>query len=265
VKRVSPIAMTVAGSDSGGGAGIQADLKTFCTLGVHGTSVITCITAQNPKEITGVQPTPSAFVKRQLSTVFSEIPPSAVKTGMLYSPATIREVGRFLGSLGLALPAVVVDPVMVASSGSPLLRPQAVETLIRYIFPFAALITPNLDEAAVLLGHPIQSRKDHISASIELFLRFGRPVLLKGGHLKRERRAVDIFFDGQQQIDFSADFVRHIPTHGTGCVYSAAITAWLARGTALTDAIENAKRYVTRAIAQSTSIWDHPTLFHPPE
>jgi hydroxymethylpyrimidine/phosphomethylpyrimidine kinase len=252
-----PIALTVAGSDSGGGAGIQADLKTFAALGVHGTCAITCVTAQNPKRVLDIEPCSAAMVRSQLEAVFAELPPAAAKTGMLYSAEIIRAAAKFFRSHKIPL---VVDPVMVATSGRPLLRPDAVKILCRELFPLATLVTPNLPEASLLIGQRLSSVEDMRSAARELHRRFGCAVLIKGGHLSRAREAADIFFDGKTELLLTAPFIRGIRTHGTGCTYSAAITAYLARGLDLPAAVAHAKEYITRAIEQSCKAAGHSIL-----
>ena len=190
-----PVALTIAGSDSGGGAGIQADLKTFAALGVHGTSAITCITAQNPEGVRGVQACSVDIVRRQIEAVFDALPPAAVKTGMLYSASIIRVVADFF-CRRQRLP-LVVDPVMVSTSGAALLKPAAVKVLRAELLPLAALVTPNLDEAEVLVGERLTSVADLREAARELHKRFGCAALVKGGHLGGLKGAVDIFNDGR--------------------------------------------------------------------
>ena len=252
-----PIALTIAGSDSGGGAGIQADLKTFAALGVHGTSAITCVTAQNPKQVLAVEPCSAAMVRKQLEAVFAELPPSAAKTGMLYSAEIIRAVAKFFRSRKIPL---VVDPVMVATSGRPLLKPDAIKILCRELLPLATLVTPNLPEAALLISRPLSSIEDLRHAARELHRRFGCAALVKGGHLRGAREAADIFFDGKIELLLTAPFVRGIRTHGTGCTYSAAIAAHLAGGLDLPTAVARAKEYITVAIAQSRKAAGHSVL-----
>lgn len=252
-----PTALTIAGSDSGGGAGIQADLKTFASLGVHGTSAITCLTAQNPRGVLAIQAAEVRVVRKQLEAVFAELPPAAVKTGMLYSAPIIKAVA---GELARRNCPLVVDPVMVSTSGARLLQPAAVEVLSRKLFPLAALLTPNLDEARLLTGQPLRSAEDLRGAARELHRRFGCAVLAKGGHLRGLKEAVDIFYDGRQELLLSAPFVRGISTHGTGCTYSAAITGYLAQGLALAEAVQCAKEYITQAIAQSRRAGRHGVL-----
>ncbi len=252
-----PTALTIAGSDSGGGAGIQADLETFAALRVHGTSVLTCVTAQNPRRVSGIEPCSASIVTRQLEAVFEELPPAAAKTGMLYSEQIIREVARFFGARRIPL---VVDPVMIATSGATLLRPAAVKVLCSQLLPLATLITPNLDEAAALLRRPLTSVEDLRSAAKTLHARFGAALLVKGGHLRGLRQAVDIFYDGSQELLLSAPFIRRLKTHGTGCTYSAAITAALASGLSLPASVAAAKEFVTQAIEQSVRVGAHQVL-----
>ena len=257
-----PIALTIAGSDSGGGAGIQADLKTFAALGVHGTSAITCLTAQNPRGVLGIQAVSAKLVRQQIEAVFAELPPTACKTGMLYSTEIIRVVTELFGHG--KRPPLIVDPVMVATSGAALLKPSAVRTACEELLPLAALVTPNLDEAELLLGVKIRDEEGLRSAARDIVERFGCPALVKGGHLKGRREAVDIFYDGKTELLLSAPFVRGVSTHGTGCTYSAAIAAYLAHGERLTDAVESAKEFITQAIAKSQRIGRHFALdwFH---
>ena len=253
-----PIALTIAGSDSGGGAGIQADLKTFASLGVHGTCAITCITAQNPEGVRGIQACRPEIVRQQMEAVFAELPPAAVKTGMLYSTEIIRAVAAFFKSG--SRPALVVDPVMVATSGARLLKPSAIDLLKRELLPLATLVTPNLDEAEILVGEKLRSVEDLRAAARVLHGRFGCAALVKGGHLRGLKDAVDIFYDGKEELLLSAPFVRGVSTHGTGCTYSAAVAGWLARGCSLTQAVEQAKEYITQAIAGSRVAAGHSVL-----
>lgn len=253
-----PIALTIAGSDSGGGAGVQADLKTFASLAVHGTSAITCITAQNPKHVTGIQPVRADMVRKQIEAVFDELPPAAVKTGMLYSTEIIRVVaGCFAKG---KRPPLIVDPVMVSTSGARLLKPSAVKALENELLPLAALVTPNLDEAEILAGRKLRTPEDLRVAAQIIYKRFGCAVLVKGGHLRGVREAMDVFFDGKIELLLTAPFVRGVSTHGTGCTYSAAIAGYIAKGNPLTDAVKLAKQYVTCAIHQSRRVAGYWTL-----
>ena len=247
-----PVALTIAGSDSGGGAGIQADLKTFAALGVHGTSAIACLTAQNPKRVLAVEPCSPKMLRRQLAAVFAELKPAAIKTGMLYSAGNITAVASFLrNTKNLKL---VVDPVMVSTSGARLLQPAAEKALREKLLPLAALITPNLDEAEILAEQKIRSPEDLRTAARKIVARYGGAALVKGGHLKNSREAIDIFFDGHTELLLSAPFVKGVSTHGTGCTYSAAICAALALGHALPHAVEIGKNFITAAISNSYRI-----------
>jgi hydroxymethylpyrimidine/phosphomethylpyrimidine kinase len=255
-----PSALTIAGSDSGGGAGIQADLKTFASLGVHGTSAIACITAQNPKGVRGIQACRPLMVRQQIEAVLAELPPAAVKTGMLFSTEIIRAVIEILS--GGKLRPLIVDPVMVSTSGARLLKPSAIRLLTAQLLPLATLVTPNLDEAQVLVGRDLRSVEDLRSAAKQIHERFGCAALVKGGHLRTSAEAVDIFFDGKTELLLTAPFVRGVNTHGTGCTYSAAITAYCALGKPLPKAVELAKNYITQAIARSLRTGRHSLLNH---
>ncbi len=257
-----PIALTIAGSDSGGGAGIQADLKTFAALGVHGTSAITCITAQNPKKVFAVQPCDAKIVRQQIEAVFAELPPRAVKTGMLYSEEIVRVVVSFFKTRK-RLP-LIVDPVMLATSGASLLKPAAQKILQDGLLPLATLVTPNLDETKVLTGTKPRSVEEMRVAAREIFRRFGCAALVKGGHLRGARKATDVFFDGKRELLLAAPFVRGVRLHGAGCTYSAAIAAHLACGCPLSRAVKLAKTYVSQAIEQSVRTEDRDALNHFP-
>ena len=251
-----PVALTIAGSDSGGGAGIQADLKTFAALGVHGTSAIACLTAQNPKRVVAVEACSPKILREQIEAVFAELPPSAVKTGMLFSAENISVVADFFQNSksrnkNLKL---VLDPVMVATSGARLLKISAEKILKEKLLPLAALVTPNLEEAEILAGQKIRAPEDLRSAARKIFARFGCAALVKGGHLKNCREAIDVFYDGKTELLLSAPFVRGVSTHGTGCTYSAAICAALALGHDLPHAVEIGKNFITDAIANSFAI-----------
>ena len=255
-----PVVLTIAGSDSGGGAGIQADLKTFAALGLHGASAITCLTAQNPRGVRALQAARPDIVRQQIEAVFDELPPAAVKTGMLFAAPIIEVVARLFHRR--RRPPLVVDPVMVATSGARLLQASAVRALRERLLPLATLITPNVPEAAILVGRPLRSVADLRAAAREIHDRHGCAVLVKGGHLKGLTEAVDIFYDGRTELLLSAPFIRRVSTHGTGCTYSAAITGYLALGRGLPRAVEAAKQYITQAIAQSRRVARHHTLNH---
>ena len=253
-----PIALTIAGSDSGGGAGIQADLKTFAALGVHGASAITCITAQNPKRVFGIRACKPEIVRQQIEAVFAELPPAAVKTGMLYSAEITRVVAAFFEMD--KRPPLVVDPVMISTSGRKLMEPQAKKMLTERLLPLATLVTPNLDEVEALLERKPTTADEMRAAAREIHRRFGCAVLVKGGHLRTSAAAVDVFFDGATEMDVAALFVTRVRTHGTGCTYAAAITANLALGHSLPVAVQLAKKHTTEAIAQHQIAAGHPVL-----
>ncbi|HLZ53495.1 MAG TPA: bifunctional hydroxymethylpyrimidine kinase/phosphomethylpyrimidine kinase [Verrucomicrobiae bacterium] len=255
------VALTIAGSDSGGGAGIQADLKTFAALGVHGASAIACLTAQNPKHVLAVSAASPRILRQQIEAVFEALPPAAVKTGMLFSAENIRVVAGFFGARP-ARPRIplVVDPVIMATSGAPLLEPKAMKILMEKLLPLATLVTPNLHEAEMLTGRKLVSVEDLRAAARQMHARFGCAALVKGGHLPAGREAVDIFFDGRTEWLLSAPFVKGVRTHGTGCTCSAAITGYLARGFNLLQAVKRAKQFVTQAIAGSYRIGKYSAL-----
>jgi hydroxymethylpyrimidine/phosphomethylpyrimidine kinase len=245
-----PVALTIAGSDSSAGAGIQADLKTFGALGVYGLTAITCVVAETPgcvSEIEGVSP---GMVCAQIEVLLKSFPVAALKTGLLFSGDIVSAVAQTLRAHAAAATIpLVIDPVMVATSGDLLLRDDAVEAYERELFPLAALITPNLGEAARLLGEPIQDLRAMREAGAKLAKKYQVPVLLKGGHLSGQD-AVDLLFVAGNVVEFSAPFSRGIATHGTGCTYSAAITAGLANGLSLEKAVCRAKTFVTATITQ---------------
>lgn len=261
-RKTLPVALTIAGSDSGGGAGIQADLKTFAALGVHGTSAIACLTAQNPRRVLAVEPCSPKMLRQQIEAVFEELNPAAVKTGMLFSKENVRVVVELFGRRHAIFspPPLIVDPLMISTSGAPLLEPAAVKILTEKLLPLAMLVTPNLAEAVILAGQKISSVEAMRAAARKIQARFGCAVLLKGGHLKNSAEAVDIFFDGQTELLLSAPFVRGLRTHGTGCVYSAAICAALALGHDLPHAVELGKNFIIVAIASSYRIEKHFAL-----
>ncbi|MEN9674402.1 MAG: hypothetical protein RIS76_298 [Verrucomicrobiota bacterium] len=257
-RALRPVALTIAGSDSGGGAGLQADLRTWAALGVHGTTAVTCVTAQNPRAVLAVQAMTAAVVVSQIEAVASELPPAAVKTGMLFNASIIRAVAGWFRAA--KRPPLVVDPVMVATSGARLLQPSAMKALVEELMPQACLVTPNADEAALLTGRPLRTLEDLREAARTLFFRHGCAVLVKGGHLRQLPRATDVFFDGETEWVLSAPFVRGVATHGTGCTYSAAIAGYLALGLPLTASVELAKNHITQSIHQSVRVGHHTTL-----
>ncbi len=245
-----PVALTIAGSDSGGGAGIQADLKTFAVLEVFGTSAITSITAQNTQGVSDIYDLPAYIVGRQIDAICSDLPVAAAKTGMLSNVEIIEKVAKKVAEHGIA--NLVVDPVMVAKSGDPLLRPEAVRTLVERLFPLATLITPNRPEAEVILGERLRSRADLAEAARALRRLGPKSVLIKGGHGRG--RAVDVFFDGRRVTELAAERLDQRHTHGTGCILAAATAAHLARGAPLAEAVRRAKDFVTEAIRHGLAI-----------
>jgi hydroxymethylpyrimidine/phosphomethylpyrimidine kinase len=250
-----PVALTIAGSDSSAGAGIQADLKTFGALSVYGLTAVTSIVAETPGLVSEIEAVSAEMVRAQMDVLFKSFPIAAIKTGLLFSGEIVSAVAETLRAHATrATVPLVVDPVMVATSGDLLLREDAVEAYERELFPLAALITPNLDEAARLLGEPIEDLQAMHSAGAKLTNKYRIPVLLKGGHLAGQD-AIDLLFVEGNVVEFSAPFSRGIATHGTGCTYSAAITAGLACGFSLEESVRRAKKFVTATIAQYLS-WE---------
>jgi hydroxymethylpyrimidine/phosphomethylpyrimidine kinase len=247
-----PVALSVAGSDSSAGAGVQADLKTFSALGVYGLTVVTCIVAEIPGKVSRIEPVSARIVRDQFEVLAKSFPIAAIKTGMLCSGEIISAVAKAMRDRDKRFPPripLVIDPVFVATSGDPLLEPAAIEIYEKELFALASIITPNLDEAERLLGTRIKDRRSMHRAGKKLEKKFGTAILLKGGHLAGSR-AVDLLFANGKVIEFSAPFVRGIATHGTGCTSSAAITAGLAKGLSLEDAVRQAKKFVTGAITR---------------
>ncbi len=242
--------LTIAGSDSGGGAGMQADLKTFHAFGCYGMSVLTAVTAQNTRGVQGVENLPPEFVALQLESVVKDIGVDAAKTGMLSNAEIIRALSKTIEQFDI--PHLVVDPVMRSKGGDPLLRDDAQQALIEEIIPLAELITPNIPEAEVLAGRPIKTKDDMREAAKVIYNQGAKNVLVKGGH--REEDAVDVLFDGSEFTDYFAERIESKNTHGTGCTYSAAIAANLALGHELKKAILISKKYITRAIRTNFDI-----------
>ena len=242
-----PIALTIAGSDSSAGAGIQADLKTFSALGVYGLSALTSIVAEIPGKVSRLEPVSVEMVREQISVLAKHFPIAAIKTGLLCSAAIISAVTKSIDDLRRRVP-LVIDPLITATTGDSLLESDAIEAYQRELFPIASLITPNLDEAAQLLGDKIQDRQSMKRAGKELARKFKTAILLKGGHLRGDE-AIDLLFANGKVVEFAAPFVRDVATHGTGCTYSAAISAGLAAGMPLPDSIARAKKFVTASIA----------------
>ena len=241
-----PAALTIAGSDSSGGAGIQADLKVMTSLKVHGLTAISCLTAQNPDEVRTLKAVTADFLTQQIIAVESFYRLKAVKTGMLYSSTLIRAVvDYFQANPG---PKLVVDPVIKSSSGTELLKPSAIKALHNELFPIAEIITPNISEAELLIGHELTSLEDVAEAAVALHQEWGCHVLIKGGHLRTANMAIDILAneDGIKQL--KAPRARIRSPHGTGCTYASAIASFLAKGNKTTEAVELSKHYVTQSI-----------------
>ena len=236
--------MTIAGSDSGGGAGIQADLKTFAALGVYGTSVLTAITSQNTLGVTDVLELPTSLIRSQFDAVISDIGTDVVKTGMLSSSEIIRTVADMIKDR--IIEKLVVDPVMVAKSGDRLLQEEATETLRTILIPLAMVVTPNVPEAEVLTGKKIESLDDARIAAREIVGMGAKAVVVKGGHL--EGPATDVLCDGKDFTEFTSERIDTANTHGTGCTFASATAAGLAKGLSIAEAVSRAKEYVTETI-----------------
>jgi hydroxymethylpyrimidine/phosphomethylpyrimidine kinase len=242
-----PVALTIAGSDSSAGAGLQADLKTFTALGVYGLTAVTCVVAETPGRVSRIEPVSAEIVRSQIEVVAKSFPIGAIKTGLLCSAEIVHAVARAV--MNFARVPLVIDPVMIATAGQQLLEPSAIALYEKELFPLATLITPNLDEAAQLLGEKIQDRQSMEHSAQALSEKYRAAILLKGGHGSGDH-AVDLLFACRKITEFSAPFVRDVATHGTGCTYSAAITAGLASGLSLEEAIRRAKKFVTASITQ---------------
>lgn len=248
----TPKALTVAGSDSGGGAGIQADLKTFQELGVYGMSVLTAVTAQNTLGVQGVYPLEPAAVAKQLESIGADLPPEAVKTGMLFSSEIIRTVADKIEAFDW--PKLVIDPVMVAKGGSPLLLEEAVAALRSRLLPMAEVVTPNLPEAEILTGLTIRSMRDREEAARSLAAQGARFAVIKGGHDDSGEKTVDLVYDGHTFDYLEGPRISTRHTHGTGCTFSAAITAGLAQGLPVFEAVRLAKAFIQAAIEDELGI-----------
>jgi hydroxymethylpyrimidine/phosphomethylpyrimidine kinase len=254
-----PRALTIAGSDSGGGAGIQADLKTFAALGVYGTSVLTAVTAQNTIEVTAIAEVPPEVVIAQIDTVLEDIGADAIKVGMLSSTPIIQNTADRLEAWGI--PHLVVDPVMISKSGAPLLQPDAVASLKKDLLPFATIVTPNIPEAEVLAGRQIASPAHAQEAAKAIRALGPQTVIIKGGHL--DGPPVDLVFHDGRYTPIESERIDTRNTHGTGCTFSAAIAAFLALGVETIDAIRLAKLFVENAMRQAQPIGEgHGPLHH---
>jgi hydroxymethylpyrimidine/phosphomethylpyrimidine kinase len=245
-------ALTIAGSDNSGGAGIQADLKTFMAFGVYGMSVLTAVTAQNTEGVRGFEEVSHALIAAQIDSIMDDIGTDAAKTGMLASAAIVRLVAAKVRER--AVPNLVVDPVMMAKSGDPLLAPEAREAVRTVLLPVALVVTPNLPEAEALTGRAIATVADMRAAARELHALGVRWVVVKGGHLPTEGDAVDVVYDGREYTELRGPRFPTKNTHGTGCTFSAAIAAGLARGRDPLTAIRRAKQYISRAIETALAI-----------
>lgn len=245
-------ALTIAGSDSGGGAGIQADLKTFQELQVYGMSAITAVTAQNTLGVHGVYPLPIPAVVSQIEAVATDIGVDAVKTGMLFQAEMIEAIAEQMKRHRWT--KIVVDPVMIAKGGAALLREDAVDSLKEQLIPLAWIITPNIPEAEALTGITIRSLEDRRVACQRLYDLGARHVLIKGGHSEDSQEVVDVLYDGQQYMQWTRQRIATRHTHGTGCTFAAAITAELAKGAAIVDAVTIAKSFIHAAISHPLDI-----------
>jgi len=264
--RSQPVALTIAGSDSSAGAGLQADLKTFSALGVFGITAVTCVVAEVPGQVSRIDAVDAGNVREQIELLLGSFPIGAIKTGLLFSSEIVETVATVIERRAGKIP-LIVDPVMIATSGDALLQPAAVESYCARLLPRATLVTPNMAEAAALTGRPVRDLVEMKAAGNELARKFGTRFLLKGGHLAGDR-ATDLLCDGRAVLEFSAPFVPGVSTHGTGCTYSAAIAARLAFGDLLEEAIARAKDFVSRAIREyfswQTSIGEIQALNHRP-
>lgn len=258
------IALTIAGSDSGGGAGVQADLKAFAANGAYGMSAITALTAQNTQSVTGIYPVPVDFLEKQLHAVLDDIGADSIKVGMLHSSEVIRTVSRVLQDYKAE--KIVVDPVMVATSGDKLLQDEAIQTLAGELLPMASLITPNIPEAEILLNRGIKTTNDVKQAAKDLAATGSRGILLKAGHLDEET-LVDVYYDSEKDLLKEFEFLRTSTnnTHGTGCTLSSAIAAHLAHGAEMEEAVKEGLAYTHEAIrngAEYTTGKGHGPVHH---
>jgi hydroxymethylpyrimidine/phosphomethylpyrimidine kinase len=247
-----PRVLSIAGSDSGGGAGIQADLKTFAALGCYGMTAITALTAQNTQGVRAIHGVPPDMLRQQIDAVVEDIGLHAVKIGMLHAPEIVHTVAEAIDRH--ALVNVVLDPVMVATSGAVLIENPAIAALVRELFPRADLVTPNLDEAALLVGRPLNDERDMEAAAHELLAMGARAVLLKGGHLKGEQVSDLLLMPGGALTWMRAPRIHSANTHGTGCTLSSAIAAHLALGASLPDAVQAARAFVRAALEAGAKV-----------
>lgn len=254
-----PVLLSIAGSDCSSGAGIQADMKSASAQGVYALTAVTCVVSEVPGCVSRIQEVEPDIVEDQVRILLENFPVGAVKTGMLYSPAIVRCVSGQLEGHQLPL---VVDPVMIATSGDSLMRQEALDAFSEYLLPLATLVTPNLDEAGVLLGWQPDNEESLRQAAHELSRKFGTAFLVKGGHLPGGEDRLDVLaMPTGESTEWRAPFIEGVYTHGTGCTYSAAIAAGLAKGMSLTDAIEKAHAYIAHTIRCSL-LWDKPTSMY---
>ena len=245
-------ALTIAGSDCSGGAGIQADLKTFSANGVFGMSVVTAVVAENTCRVLSIHDVPPKMIQEQITAVFEDIPPDAVKVGMLSGAETMKAVAESLRQYRSQ--HVVIDPVMVAKGGCSLMQQEALDTLKKEILPLCEVLTPNIPEADTLVGWKLRTKEDLRESCRQIASMGARCVLLKGGHLSEEQDAEDLLFDGETFYTYTTKRIPTKNTHGTGCTFSSAITAHLALGKSVPDAVNDAKDYVTMAIAHALEL-----------
>ena len=254
-----PVVLTIAGSDNSSGAGAQADLKTFTALGAYGLTAITCVVAEVPGKVSAIHAVPAALVREQVRLSLAAFPVAAIKTGMLYSTEIVEAVCELLAETTAPL---VVDPVMVSTSGASLLKPKAVELYKKRLFPRAMVVTPNMDEVAVLIGRPVKTLEDMQEAGARLAGEYGSAWLLKGGHLLGDE-ATDLLFRADGTVaEFRSQRIHGVATHGTGCTTAAAIAAGLAHGLGLDAAVAHAKHFVTAAIREHYRWGDVHALNH---
>jgi len=244
-----PVVLTIAGSDNSAGAGAQADLKTFSYFGCYGLTAITCVVAEVPGRVTSIQAIRPRIVSEQITLNLAAFPVAALKTGMLFSTSIIEAVAEIFCQRSHRHLPIVVDPVIMATSGDPLLKKSALTAYRKRLLPRANLVTPNLDELKILSGREVRNLTEMKDAGRALVEEYGCPFLLKGGHL-RGRQAVDVLMDQNGSEEFSAPFLRGVDTHGTGCTYAAAIAANLALGHSLSVAVGTAKTYITAALTE---------------
>jgi len=254
------VALTVAGSDPSGGAGVQSDLLTFAAFGVHGFSALTAVIAQSSAKVRKIEPVSPAMLRAQIETVVAERMPAAIKIGALGSAANVRELARSIRVL--KLPAPVIDPVMISSAGVSLLDKAGVHALIRELVPLARIVTPNIPEVEVLSGIRIDGDASLREAARAIFDLGAAAVVIKGGHRARSVQSVDLFFDGNKFVELRAKRLAGGGAHGTGCAFSAAIAAGLALGESLEVSVRDAKRYVSAALRASYRLGGRPLLEH---